>query len=84
MEKITASAHVEAKTSAPPDVLKGKQHFLPPEAASTQWKFLPPKLLYIDNMPQHISTHCQLLVIAQNDVIKPYAGSMSKQIFVLF
>lgn len=33
--------------------------------------------------PQHISTRCQLLVSAHYDVIKLYAGSMSKQIFTL-
>lgn len=38
----------------------------------------------INNIPPHISTHCQWLVIAQYDVIKVnvFAGSTSKQIFV--
>lgn len=35
----------------------------------------------INNIPQHISTHCQWLVIAQYDVIKVSDGSTSKQIF---
>lgn len=79
---IGANTQVEAKFDSCKMSLSGK-HSFPRHNQQHCVEVLFSPMGCINNLPQHLSTRCQMLVVAQYDVIQLYAGSMSKQIFTL-